>query len=58
MTQIDFSQAFKPTALLCSFAAMSGCGLFEIAGEVSFGEGQIPHLLLDFELPSHEQFLQ
>ena len=47
-----------PLLLICSSIALSGCGLFESAGEVSFGAGSVPNVVLEFELPGHEQFLQ
>lgn len=42
---------------LVTLGLLSGCGLFESAGEVTIGEGQIPDLVLDFEMPSHDSFL-
>ena len=43
---------------VAAMAAVSlvGCGLFESAGEVVVGEGQIPEMILDFQLPSLAQF--
>lgn len=47
-----------PLIVLVMAWSLSGCGLFESAGEVAIGEGQIPELVLDFELPNHAQFLE
>jgi len=44
-------------ATVFSATALPGCALFESAGEVTIGKGQIATILLDFQLPNHDNFV-